>query len=391
MSDDEIEFEEYKQKIDQLFEEKKRQTEKQFSSVIHQTTEEIENEIYQLEAEYKKAHKDLEIEYEIKRKKVIEELEREYHTKEEDEKLKIKETVKSNNSILSKQKDIQNLEVEIFGIQEEINKYKNDKNSQDFSSQYNEEVKQLEQNFEIQLSNYQTFLENELNNKKQLIRNNLLNKKLEYETSLKKQDNTRVSDGSILKEKKELIYKNHQLKLNQYKDSLVNFYQNQVDSEKEKVIIESGYTVSKLKEEYDNMKKLYECQEVLYSSEQLVMNNSSLIDKLQSIFMNKNSIIKNIIEFSYYFLRKKLIEYEQNPLFSDLLSKDDIMNKLTEVLSYIVYDVIYEFLLEDITLDKDMIDKSLEEINTMLEKVISCFPFQNKIQLNMLIANPKFN
>ena len=403
LNKEDLEFENYKAKLDELFNEKRLNQEKKITQELtliydEKIDNELEEELKKIQDDYNDKKNQIEKEYYDKRNEIIQQLEDEFKLKEKEQKenidINIKKDNKYNSEVELKKKEVINLENEVKHLENELNDLKNDKlKGDDYSKSYNDEIKKIENNYEKQLINYQTYLENELNNKKQEFRNELLNKKLEYENNLKKSEslnNKPENNNNILREKKELLLKNHKLKLEQYKESLINYYQEQVDAEKEKLLIENSLDLNKVKEEHNRLKNLYDCQSLIYTAEQVANINNNMISKIESLFNNKDCLTKNVIEFSYYFLKKKLQEMEYSINLSEVYNKEEILVKLSEIMCYLVYHNIYDYLLNDIEEDKDFIDKSISDISNIIDKIINNFPIHNKIQINMLISNPKF-
>lgn len=399
-NDEDLEFEEYKSKLDKLFEEKKKALENEHQFQLIKIKQEEEKELKEIEKEHEKKKQKIDEDFRLKESEYALEIQKKFKNKEQEEKTRIQslaenEDVSTNPEIKEKQFQIQELELEIENLKKKLNEEKLKKLNKsevevdDYTVKYAAELKKVEKEYEIELKEYEVYLENQLNEKKQRLKNHYLNKKLEYETTLKKQGDPNQNESMFLREQKDLIQKNHQAKIQQYKESLITYYQNQVDLEKEKLILENGGKLNRLKENYDRTKKLYEIQNMMYNAEQLLLNNNNLVNKLKTVFSNKNSIIKNLIEFSYYYLKKKLAELEQNDFFASLENKDELLVKIAEILSYILYEHIYDLILDELDNDRLILEKSVEDVTRVLEKIINCFPFQNKVQLTMLVLNPK--
>ena len=290
---------------------------------------------------------------------------------------------------------IKQLEAEVMMLRAKANELKSVKvNNDDFSSQYSDEIKKLEQTFESRLKTHQTTLEIELNNKKNLLKTQYLNKRLEYETKLKKNlvnSDQPSESGSLLRDKKNLIMSNHKARIENYKETLISHYEKQAEVEKENYFNEANKELSQLKENYDMMQSVYENQKLIYATEQNVIYASNMLLKLKNIFENKNSVFKNLIDYSYYLVRKKVNEMENNKELALLSNKDIIINKIAESLILIIYENIYEFLITDLNGDKELVTSCLDELTSKLESIIANFSFEKKVQLSMLICNPNFN
>jgi len=74
-----------------------------------------------------------------------------------------------------------------------------------------------------------------------------------------------------------------------------------------------------------------------------------------------------------------------------LSNKEAILNKLTDILTVILYGYIYDYLLQDLGTDKDLFTAELEDLVPKIERIISSFNIDKKVQLSMLICNPNFN
>jgi len=138
-------------------------------------------------------------------------------------------------------------------------------------------------------------------------------------------------------------------------------------------------------------KNMYDSQKAYFTTEQKLIVCSNLITKLKSTFENKNSIFKNLVDHINYSLKKKLKEIENNPNINSLSNKELIINKLGETLNVILYGYIYEYLIQDLGADKELFNNELEELVPKIEKIISSFNIDKKVQLSMLICNPNFN
>lgn len=391
--EEDLEFEEYKRNLDREFEEKRKNLE-----VFHkEDLLEIENnekrEIKRIQEEHDNKMKMLEVNFNNRLSQetgIIDEEFLNYKYESESN----RNITDSNLKLINEKKHlIKDLDNEIYSLKEKLSEYKsNNKNpnqrDDDYSLMYESEVKKMELEYNNELNEYQNELESELQKKKQKLRNQYLNKKIEYETQLKIQsDESQPSETLFLKNQKEIISKNYQIKLDQFKENLMSYYQSQIELEKEKILIENNDKISSLKNNFERTKKMYELQNTVYMAEQLLYNNSNLVTKLKSMFSNKNSIVKNLIEFSYYQLKKKIFELESNEYFKTLPNKEELIVKIAEILTYILYEQIYEIVIDELDNSKGILSKSIEEVTKSLEKIVSCFPFQNKIQLSMLILN----
>jgi len=105
-----------------------------------------------------------------------------------------------------------------------------------------------------------------------------INKKIEFETKLKKSlgNNENPSDGNTLREKKNLIYANHEKRIENYKETLLNHFIAQSEDEKEKTNESYKKIFQKLKENYDNIKNYYETQKLIFNTEQQLNSSSSI-------------------------------------------------------------------------------------------------------------------
>lgn len=396
--DSHIDFEEYKKKIDKTMEEKKQNLQEmfEFNKVVKEADikEKFEKR-YQEIMEKEKSRLE-----EVKKKR-REELENSYKIRIDEYKTKIKTQVEINIEERNKKlkselnKNLQNVEDEVDKLKIRLNEISSNDDT-DYTKKYEKEVKKIENNFESSLKNHQANLELSLNEKRAKVRSFFGNKKLEYENNLKKtiyneNEKNSISPENILKEKKQILLKTHEQRVESYKESLISHFMSKLESEKEEAMRIFTLVLNNLKNNYDFLKEFYNEQKLLFSTELNIISTSNLINKIRNIYDNKNSVFKNLLDQNYFSMRKKLREMENLKELSSFTNKENVINKISELLTMLFYEHIYEYLHLDIASDNEIIISCLDEIINKCEKIISGMDCDKKIQLNMLICNPNFN
>jgi hypothetical protein len=384
-------FEQYKKECDKNFEEKKRKLVEvySFKKVLNEAKVKMnfENRFKEIIDKEKEKHNS-----QVRKRK--EELDRIY-------KEKLSEKIRSINDEKSKENEILNNEesIKINDIQNKISLTLNDitqlkfklnenknlkSNTVSYSRRYETEVRKLENTYELQLKQHSNTLDNEFTNKAKQVEQLWLGKRNEYEglmnhKNLSNQETALINE-SLLREKK-----------NDFQDNLVNQYLGSFEYEKEEAIKGLNLVLSDLKENYDYLKEFYSEQKLLFKTEQTTVYSANLLNKIKTLFDNKNSIFRNLLDNNYYILKKKLSECENLKELNSLQNKDQIVFKIIETLTLIFYSNLYEYLNNDLQNEKNQISDCLEHMIECCEKIISNFNFDKKVQLNMLVCNPNFN
>lgn len=394
-----MDIEEYKREVDRNMEEKKSKLRDVFTFnkkiKENEIKEKFETRFQEIMREEQKRLEEIK----IKKKEEMTEL---YKLKLEETKKKIKKDFIKNQTIKQEEisKKSKTQEIIMNELQNEITNLRlklNNLNSKEtYTEKYDSEVKKLELNYESKLKNYQSNLENNFNDERKKIQNSYYNKKSDYQNSLKKSiyeiaDKNSSSPDNILKEKKNIILKSHQQKLNYYQETILTHFETSSEKEKEDSIKSLNLVLNNLKENYDNLKEFYDEQKLLFNTEINIISTSNLINKLRNIFENKNSIFKNLLEQNYFTLKKKVRECENTKELMNFTNRDIIISKITEFLTMIFYENIYEYLYNDVESDKEVIVSCLDDLIRKSEQIISNLDFEKKVQLNMLICNPNFN
>jgi hypothetical protein len=394
-----MDLHEYKKEVDRNTEEKKAKLKEVFTFTKKIKENEIKEKFETRFQEILKEEQSRQDEIKKRKKEEIAEL---YKLKLEETKRKIKEDFLKNQALKQEEssRKCKNQETKLNDLENEISNLRlqlsNSISKDNYTEKYDSEVKKLEKNFDSKLRNYQSSLDSILNEKRVKIKNSYSNKKIDYQNSLKKsvyeaKDKNSHSPDNILKEKKNLILKTHQQKLQHYQQTILSHFENSSEKEKEDSIKSLNLVLNNLKENYDNLKEFYDEQKLLFKTEINIISTSNLINKLRNIFENKNSIFKNLLEQNYFTLKKKVRECENNKELMNFTNRDLIISKITELLTMIFYENIYEYLYNDVESDKEVIVSCLDDLICKCEQIISNLDFEKKVQLNMLICNPNFN
>lgn len=393
-------LDEYKKEIDRILEEKKIKLVNVFQQErgdIREKYKKKYEEKYQIMSEEEKEK--MEKEYKEKKEK----LESENKRRLENEKSKIRKAFKDKESQSKEEvareskKKINDLKEEINQLKEELENLSRVQKVED-DELFNLEIKKYERECENEIQSYQISLDKKYNEKKNELKDLYDKKKNEFEESLikaqekEKQNSSVISaQDTIIQSQKAAINRAHEVKLENYKNSLMSEYNK--NSEKEKKEIKSNYEneVNLVKNNYEQLKNFYEQQKLIFQSEQSVLSASSFSDKMKNVLDNKNSVFKNLIEQNYFILKKKLKECEDIKELDSFSNKEMIMNKISELLNMIFYSNIYETLYQDLNSEKDSLQKHLDDLIKKCEGIISTFNSEKKIQLGMYLCNPNFN
>ena len=194
-----------------------------------------------------------------------------------------------------------------------------------------------------------------------------------------------ASSEALLQNKKNMLNIANESKLEHYKNSLMNELYKDMEKEKKEIVNNFQNEITIVKNNFENLKNFYEQQKLIFQAEQSVTNGSSFIDKMQNVIENKNAVFKSLLEQNYFILKKKIKEIEP---FSN---KDNLIDKIQEILNMIFYANIYETLYNVLNSEKEVMNKYLDDLIKKCEKIINTFNSEKKIQLGMYLCNPNFN
>ena len=112
---------------------------------------------------------------------------------------------------------------------------------------------------------------------------------------------------------------------------------------------------------------------------------------MQNVIENKNAVFKSLLEQNYFILKKKIKEIENLKEIEPFSNKDNLIDKIQEILNMIFYANIYETLYNDLNSEKEVMNKYLDDLIKKCEMIIATFNSEKKIQLGMYLCNPNFN
>ena len=400
---DKDDFEEYKKEVDRILEEKKKKLELAFTFNKTNAEEKVKEKYEKkLEEALKEERENLESQY--NKKKI--EIENQYKEKLKEQKEKIKKDLekeykKKNDQNKNQNKiKIDNLNKEIEKLQNELNNLQkeNDNNNKNLDTE--NEIKKLELESQKELNNYQNTLSLELEKKKNELIELYEKKKIDYEQNLiaeqdkinqNKINSKMASSEALLQNKKNMLNIANESKLEHYKNSLMNELCKDMEKEKKEIVNNFQNEITIVKNNFENLKNFYEQQKLIFQAEQSVTNGSSFIDKMQNVIENKNAVFKSLLEQNYFILKKKIKEIENLKEIEVFSNKDNLIEKIQEILNMIFYANIYETLYNDLNSEKDVMNKYLDDLIKKCEMIIATFNSEKKIQLGMYLCNPNFN
>ena len=187
-----------------------------------------------------------------------------------------------------------------------------------------------------------------------------------------------------------MLDKQNEVKLEHYKTSLMNEYNEKTRKEKEKILQSLQGDLNVVKSNFEMTKNFYEQQKLIFQAEQSATNATSFLDKMKYIIENKSNVFKNLLEQNYSILRKKMKECEQMKELDNLSNKDVILQKISGLLNMIFFINIYETLYNDMVNEKDLLGKYLDDLIQKCDAIIASLNSEKKIQLSNLISKPNF-
>ena len=402
---DKDDFEEYKKEVDRILEEKKKKLESAFTFNKTNAEEKVKEKYEKKLEEALKEEKER-LETQFNKKKT--ELENQYKEKLKEQKEKIKKDLEKEYKKKSDQGKTQN-KIKIDNLNKEIDKLQNElKQLQEENENINNnneintenEIKKLELESQKEINQYQNTLSIQLEKKKNELTELYEKKKIDYEQNLiAEQDkinqneiNSKMaSNEALLQNKKNMLNIANESKLEHYKNSLMNELYKDMEKEKKEIVNSFQNEISVVKKNFENLKNFYEQQKLIFQAEQSVTNGSSFIDKMQNVIENKNAVFKSLLEQNYFILKKKIKEIENLKEIEVFSNKDNLIEKIQEILNMVFYANIYETLYNDLNSEKEVMNKYLDDLIKKCEKIINTFNSEKKIQLGMYLCNPNFN
>ena len=200
-----------------------------------------------------------------------------------------------------------------------------------------------------------------------------------------------ASSEALLQNKKNMLNIANESKLEHYKNSLMNELYKDMEKEKKEIVNNFQNEITIVKNNFENLKNFYVQHKLIFQAEQSVTNGSSFIDKMQNVIENKNAVFKSLLEQNYFILKKKIKEIENLKEIEPFSNKDNLIDKIQEILNMIFYANIYETLYNDLNSEKDVMNKYLDDLIKKCEMIIATFNSEKKIQLGMYLCNPNFN
>jgi coenzyme F420-reducing hydrogenase alpha subunit len=168
-------------------------------------------------------------------------------------------------------------------------------------------------------------------------------------------------------------------------------YSRKTEQEKNDIINKLNQDVKLVQTNYDQSKNFYQQQKLIAQSEQSITLASSFLEKMKNILENKNNVFKSLLEQNYFILKKKLKECENIKEIETFSNRDVILNKISELLNMVFYADIYQSLINDITVDKETLQKYLNELINKCDDIIKTLNSEKKTQLGIYLCHPNFN
>ena len=101
-------------------------------------------------------------------------------------------------------------------------------------------------------------------------------KQEDYKSNIQAQD-------TFIQNKKNMLTRKHEAKLESYKNTLMNEYSRKTEQEKNDIINKLNQDVKLVQNNYDQSKNFYEQQKLIAQSEQSITLASSFLEKMKNI------------------------------------------------------------------------------------------------------------
>lgn len=397
--EDYSDLEQYKIEIDKILSEKKEKLNKAYTfkkeSAENKIKEEydakykedIEKEKEKLNQQLEKSSQTLEENYKRKTEEEKKKIDKQYKLEASKEKQgKIAEFNKKQEEM---NKEIKALQLEYENLQREAN-YKEDE------EEYERELKEIENQYRDEIVRYQSELDEKKVKKERELEEEYNRKKNEFESSMMQSMSNQFqqqqsNQDAVLQNKKNMLTKAQEAKLEHYKNSLINDYYRATEKEKNEILSNFEKEVNVVKENYEQMRNFYNQQKEIFRTEQSVITANAFLDKMKNIIDNKTTVFKSLLEQNHFMLKKKLKECENIKELASFSNKEVILNKISELLTMLFYSNIYEALYQDLNSEREMLSNHLEDLIRQCEGIIATFNSDKKIQLGMYLCNPNFN
>ena len=187
-----------------------------------------------------------------------------------------------------------------------------------------------------------------------------------------------------------MLDKQNEVKLENYKNSLMNEYNEKIRKEKDRILESLKGDLNVVKSNFEMTKNFYEQQKLIFQAEQSAINTTQFLDKMKYIIENKSNVFKNLLEQNYSILRKKIKECEEIKELDNFSNKDIILQKISGLLNMIFFINIYETLYNDIINEKDLLGKYLDDLIQKCDGIISSLNSDKKIHLSNLVSKHNF-
>jgi hypothetical protein len=175
------------------------------------------------------------------------------------------------------------------------------------------------------------------------------------------------------------------------KNGLISEYNRNLEKEKKKIASSIQDEISLVQNNFEQMNNFYKQQKLIFQAEQSVSNSSNFIESMQNLLDSKNAIFKSLLEQNYYILNKNMEDIKNLKELEFLTNKDEIIEKIQDILNMSFYSNIYDILYQDLNSEKNLMGKYLEDLIRKCELIISTFNCDKKVQLRTFITHPKFN
>jgi hypothetical protein len=287
------------------------------------------------------------------------------------------------------------LENDVDNLKKEIDKEKNKskismgENSNDYYEEIYLAEEEIKKNLKFFLQNYENKHKEKIEKIEQdyQIKLNDLNKKTNEKTNSLSQNEIDFINNDFKSKKESLIMENQE-KIQKSKEELTAYFNNLLNDEKNEMQISINSHVNSLKENLNIIKNFYLSKIQMYDIEYEMSTLNKIPGKINEFTNKNNEIFGNLSIFNKLIFEKIYKELENNNEISRIYQKEKIYKIVFEYFSSILLQIILEYSIDENRENQQILDKLLNKVTFNLDNVLSFFPADKRIQLNLEIKEP---
>ena len=180
-------------------------------------------------------------------------------------------------------------------------------------------------------------------------------------------------------------------KINNFKNSLMNEYNKNLEKEKKNINSLFQNEISIVQNNFEQMNNFYKQQKLILQSEQSISSSINFIESMENLLESKITVFKSLLEQNYYLLNKNMEQIKSLNELESFSNRENIIEKIQEILNMAFYSNIYEILYNDLNSEKDIMGRYLDDLIKKCEMIISTLNYDKKVQLRAYLCHPKFN